>query len=208
MSHATPSPGPTPPAGPSAPGATPEPAGAPSRPGKRSPTVDLRVAAGAVVVLGICACLSFADRLVGTADEHDPERPFAHLPRPYQQTTGGGWPTAEPAPTTPPATPARTVAPARTPSDGPGTVTVVYEVTGRGPADVEFYDANGDFVQAEGVTLPWRMRLRTHDAERVMVVVTGPDRNGMIGCRVTVDGRTVARDGGRWQVNCSTGTTG
>ncbi|MEU4644881.1 MmpS family transport accessory protein [Micromonospora sp. NPDC023814] len=171
--------------------------------------MDLGVAAGAVVVVGICACLGLADRLVSPVDEGDPDRPLAHLPYPYQQPAGGGWPTAEPAPTTPPsAMPARTVAPARTPSDGPGTVTVVYEVTGRGPADVEYYDANGDFVQTEGVTLPWRMRLRAHDAERVMVLATGPDRNSTIGCRITVDGRAAAEDAGRWQVTCNKGTTG
>ncbi|MDO3702529.1 MmpS family transport accessory protein [Micromonospora sp. C28SCA-DRY-2] len=166
---------------------------APARSGNRSTVVGVVVAVATVLAFGLCACLGIAG-LVYSADTPYPDDPYAQETYDpyYDYEEPQVWPTqARP-----------TVRPALTPSDGPGRVTVVYEVTGRGPADLEYYDANGDFIQVEQVTLPWRRSLRMPSAERVMVLADHgqPDR---ISCRITVDGRTVATDEGAYGVNCT-----
>ncbi|MFI7487253.1 MmpS family transport accessory protein [Micromonospora echinaurantiaca] len=166
---------------------------APARSGNRSTVVGVVVAVTTVLAFGLCACLGVAG-LIYSADTPYPDDPYA------QETYDPYYDYEEPE--TWPTQPRPTVRPALTPSDGPGEVTVVYEVTGRGPADLEYYDANGDFIQVEQVTLPWRRSLRMHDAGRVMVLASHgqPDR---ISCRITVAGRTVATDERAYWVNCT-----
>ncbi|MGS2613373.1 MmpS family transport accessory protein [Micromonospora sp. LZ34] len=168
---------------------------APARQGNRSAVVGVVVAVVTVLAFGLCACLGIAG-LIYSADAPYPDDPYAEESYDpyydYEEEEPQVWPTqARP-----------TVRPALTPSDGPGEVTVVYEVTGRGPADLEYYDANGAFIQVEQVTLPWRRSLRMHDAERVMVLANH-GRQDPISCRITVDGRTVATDDRAWGVNCT-----
>ncbi|WP_349880328.1 MmpS family transport accessory protein [Micromonospora sp. HUAS YX12] len=99
----------------------------------------------------------------------------------------------------PSAPPAR---PATTPSGGPGRFTVRYEVTGsEGEAEVQFYDANGDFHQLDSVDSPWRLRFTTSDRERVQIV-TSAGRAGQVTCRITIDGKVVSTNSGRWGVAC------
>ncbi|MFG2102135.1 MmpS family transport accessory protein [Micromonospora echinaurantiaca] len=157
---------------------------APARSGNRSTVVGVVVAVTTVLAFGLCACLGVAG-LIYSADTPYPDDPYAQETYDpyYDYEEPETWPTQ----TRP------TVRPALTPSDGPGEVTVVYEVTGRGPADLEYYDANGDFIQVEQVTLPWRRSLRMHDAGRVMVLANHGQQD-RISCRITVDGRTVATD--------------
>ncbi|PZF95430.1 hypothetical protein C1I99_18305 [Micromonospora deserti] len=164
----------------------------------RSTVIGIVVAAATVLVFGFCACLGVAGWLVGAEGRYSGD-PYAEEPYydPYdddEEPEVGGWPTAESTPT---------LRPAQTPSDGPGKVTVVYEVTGDGPADLEYYDANGDFIQVERVKLPWRQRLRMHDDNRVMVLASNSDGEATIACRVTVDGARVAEDASDWAVNCT-----
>lgn len=167
----------------------------PARSGDRSALVGI-VAVVTVVVLGLCACLGVAGFAYYRTEQPYPDDPYAEETYDpyydYEEEEPQVWPTqARP-----------TVRPALTPSDGPGEVTVVYEVTGRGPADLEYYDANGDFIQVEQVTLPWRRSMRMHDAERVMVLANH-GQESRISCRITVDGRTVAQDDRVYWVNCT-----
>jgi hypothetical protein len=85
--------------------------------------------------------------------------------------------------------------PATTPSGGPGRFEVVYEVTGTGTVNVQFYDANGDFLQADGVQPPWRLAFTANDRERVQIVaLPGDQGSDAVTCRITIDGKVVSRD--------------
>ncbi|MGY4910663.1 MmpS family transport accessory protein [Micromonospora aurantiaca (nom. illeg.)] len=146
---------------------------------------------GLVTVLAIIVCgcvgLSFLGRGLddGTASGDRYDGPLYGEP--------DGW---ADEPTAPPATPATT------PSGGPGRFTVLYEVTGsEGEAEVQFYDANGDFHQLDSVDSPWRLRFTTSDRERVQIV-TSAGRAGQVTCRITIDGKVVAQNSGRWGVAC------
>ncbi|MCM0676734.1 MmpS family protein, partial [Micromonospora phytophila] len=172
------------------------PAPPPVRSANRSTLLGVIVAGATVVVLGLCACLGIAGFLY-SADGPYSDDPYAGEPYDDPYTEEPGFPAA------PSAEPTPTVRPALTPSAGPGRVTVVYEVTGRGPADLEYYDANGDFIQVERVKLPWRRSMRMHDAERVMVLAGNSDDEALISCRITVDGEAVAEDQSDWGVNCT-----
>lgn len=87
-----------------------------------------------------------------------------------------------------PPAPGRPASPAATPSTGPGRDSVVYEATGQGRADVLYVDANGDPVWLDGVRLPWRTRIRTDHADRLMVQVNRTDDSGpTIACSLRVN---------------------
>ncbi len=100
------------------------------------------------------------------------------------------------------AEPSRT--PASTPSGGPGRHTVVYEVTGTTPADLEYYDANGDFIQTEQVKLPWRLKFTVQETDRLMLLTrhsTYPD-DSLISCRIIVDGKVVVEETDETGTDC------
>lgn len=86
--------------------------------------------------------------------------------------------------------PTPSIRPATTPSDSPGQVSVVYEVTGQGRADILYYDANGEYIWLDAARLPWRASIRTDRQDRVMVQAGRTNGSGErpIACSVTVDG--------------------
>nr|MDT0661101.1 MmpS family transport accessory protein [Micromonospora sp. DSM 115978] len=111
--------------------------------------------------------------------------------------------TSAPAPSTPPA-------PTREPLLPPdlgGSATVVYEVTGDGPASVTYIDESGLPAQANDVDLPWRTELTIPNRALIMLIaIRAGAGDGEIGCRLTVDGREVAEteaSGGFATVDCT-----
>ncbi|TDB73320.1 hypothetical protein E1165_17560 [Micromonospora sp. KC723] len=148
--------------------------------------VGIVAAALAVLVLGFCGCLGAGNALLGWyAPEPVAEDPYDG----YDDGEEDEDPTWTPPALSQPATPATT------PSGGPGRYPVSYEVTGTGRADIQYYDANGDFIRLEGVRLPWRERIRTDDPNRV-VVIAGGDDTGPIRCSAQVGGRTPVTEAG------------
>ncbi|MEU8259962.1 MmpS family transport accessory protein [Micromonospora sp. NPDC048999] len=91
--------------------------------------------------------------------------------------------------------------PATAPSDGPGELTVVYEVGGTDTVDLQFYDANADFFEVDEVRTPWRMTFTANDRERVQVLAA-PIGSGDATCRITINGKVVSENSGRWWVAC------
>ncbi|MFR9774721.1 MmpS family transport accessory protein [Micromonospora sp. MS34] len=155
------------------------------------------IAVGVVLVLAFCGCvgLGVLSAVVDdpTADSYDGSE--------------GAWPD-EPDENGDPdrglITAVPTRSPAVTPSGGAGRLTVVYEVTGTAPADLEYYDANGDFIQAERVELPWRLKLTTDGTERVMVLTSHsePADTSPLGCRIMVNGKLVAEETNEYGADC------
>ncbi|MET8909900.1 MmpS family transport accessory protein [Micromonospora sp. NPDC004551] len=141
------------------------------------------------LVLAVCGCVglgvlgSFVDDSTTSGQPSDPE---------FDEPDGGL--AGEPTDDAPPA-------PVATPSGGPGRFSVVYEVTGTGAVDVQFYDANADFFQIDGVPAPWRMALTANDRERVQVIAT-PTGSGTASCRIIIDGKVVSRDSGEYGATC------
>ncbi|MFC0096369.1 MmpS family transport accessory protein [Micromonospora marina] len=180
------------PPGPHPPGPYPPPYAYPGMPAQRGGNgwvAGLVIGIVTVLALIVCGCvgLSFLGRAMdgGSASGERYDDPFYGEP--------DGW---ADEPTPPPATPATT------PSGGPGRFTVLYEVTGsEGEAEVQFYDANGDFHLLDSVDSPWRLRFTTSDRERVQIV-TSAGRAGQVTCRITIDGKVVAQNSGRWGVAC------
>lgn len=126
-----------------------------------------------------------------------------------------GWPPTVEPPTTEPSTaapastaPAPTKKPVTRPTSGPAPVTVVYEVTGSGPADIAYYDAESDLIHVDDAKLPWRTTIRTNGQSRVMVEATWPDieYNGPLDCTVTITGAgkpVVDKTRGYWRTTCT-----
>ncbi|MFC3501336.1 MmpS family transport accessory protein [Micromonospora krabiensis] len=157
-------------------------------PRRRSGRAGVLIAAATVLVLVVCGAIGAAT-LIRYAQAPDPGGPVIDQPYAQPPYVDDDEPWAEP--------------PATTPSGAPGTVRVVYEVTGRGLVDLEYYDANGDFVQEAEVPLPWRLNLRVRTADRVMVLAHRYPEEGPVTCRITVDGRTVEEvRGGQWGASC------
>ncbi|SCE99290.1 MmpS family transport accessory protein [Micromonospora chaiyaphumensis] len=141
------------------------------------------------LVLAVCGCVgfgvlgSFVDGSTNSGQPFDPE---------FDEPDGGF--AEEPTEAAPPA-------PVATPSGGPGRFTVVYEVTGTATVDVQFYDANADFFQFDGVRSPWRMALTANDRERVQIIAS-PVGSGEASCRITIDGKVVSEDSGEYGATC------
>ncbi|MFD6261895.1 MmpS family transport accessory protein [Micromonospora chalcea] len=174
------------------PGPYPPPYAYPGMPPRRSGggwAVGVVVGIVTVLALIVCGCvgLAFLGSTMddGTAAGDRYEEPIYGEP--------GDW-TDDPS-----APPAR---PATTPSGGPGKYTVLYEVTGsEGDAEVQYYDANGDFHQLNLVDSSWRLRFTTNNRERVQIV-TLPGSAAGLTCRITIDGKVVSQKSGRWGVTC------
>ncbi|MGK5673152.1 MmpS family transport accessory protein [Micromonospora sp. URMC 106] len=103
-----------------------------------------------------------------------------------------------------------TSAPPATASATPGPswpATVVYEATGTGPADIEYYDAAGQFRQLSGKKLPWRLSFVSDGSTQRMVVVTQrTDGAPTMGCRVTIGGTETGPpkiSNGGWRATCA-----
>ncbi|MET8836177.1 MmpS family transport accessory protein [Micromonospora sp. NPDC004540] len=141
------------------------------------------------LVLAFCGCVglgvlgSFVDDSATSGQPYDPE---------FDEPDGGlaGEPTDDAAPV-----------PATTPSGGPGRFRVVYEVTGTAAVDVQFYDANADFLQLDGVRSPWRLAFTANDRERVQIIAS-PTGSGEASCRITIDGKVVSQDSGEYGATC------
>ncbi|MEV1333514.1 MmpS family transport accessory protein [Micromonospora costi] len=142
---------------------------------------------------GVGIAVSNGDGPAGEArDEPTADRPW--------QDRGNAEAAAEASPTP-------SAAPATTPSTGPGRISVVYEVTGRGRADVLYSDANGEPVWVSGAQLPWRKIIRTDHRDQVMVQVgrTDATTGEQIACSLAVDGEapvTEEVDGHAWRASC------
>ena len=74
-------------------------------------------------------------------------------------------------------------------------ITVVYEVTGDGPAEIVYTEKLGDGPKrVSNVKLPWKITTTMQGAALVSVVaVRSATDNGEISCRATVDGEEVAQ---------------
>ncbi|MEU5565673.1 MmpS family transport accessory protein [Micromonospora musae] len=85
--------------------------------------------------------------------------------------------------------PTPSASPATTPSSSPGLISVVYEVTGRGRADILYYDANGVPVWLDARSLPWRRSIRTDHRDQVVLQASRIAGTGdTLTCSVRVDG--------------------
>ncbi|MDG4835132.1 MmpS family transport accessory protein [Micromonospora sp. WMMD967] len=105
-----------------------------------------------------------------------------------------------------PATPSKQ--PITRPTSGPAPVTVVYEVSGSGEADIAYFDAESDLIHVDAAKLPWRATIRTNGQTRVMVEATGPDINNAtpIDCTVTITGvgkPVVIKEQGHYSISCA-----
>ncbi|WP_165945734.1 MmpS family transport accessory protein [Micromonospora sp. KC606] len=138
--------------------------------------VGILVAVVAVLVLGFCGCLGVGSTLLGR-----------YAPEPVAEDPYDGY-DDEVYPTWAPPAPSQPATPASTPSGGPGRYPVSYEVAGTGRADIQYYDANGDFIRLEGVRLPWRGKIRTDDPNRVVVTARG-DESVAVRCSAQVGDR-------------------
>ncbi|KAB1947980.1 hypothetical protein F8271_03195 [Micromonospora sp. ALFpr18c] len=166
------------------------------------------IAVVVTLVLIVCGCVCGAGLLL----EASSPDPVAGEPYPVPDD---GWtaPSAEPGtagPTT--AAPIPTKKPITRPTSGPAPVTVVYEVTGSGTADIAYYDAESDLIHVDAAKLPWRTTIRTDGQSRVMVEATWPDidYHGPIDCTVTVTGTDagkpiVDKTRGYWRTTCEVG---
>ena len=111
-----------------------------------------------------------------------------------------GWPSLPDLPTFPSGWP-------DVPGEG-STITVTYEVTGVGPAEILYAEQLGQnprrIRQAE---LPWKITTEMDGSTLVLVTAVRVGAEpGSIGCRATVDGRRVAqssREGSYASVTCS-----
>ncbi|MDO3702528.1 MmpS family transport accessory protein [Micromonospora sp. C28SCA-DRY-2] len=117
------------------------------------------------------------------------------------EVDGAEGPDASPAPGESPS-----ASPAATPSQGPGRIRVVYEVTGRGAADILYHDANGAPIWLDEVRLPWRTSVRTDRLDLVMVQASKPDdAMWAVSCSVSVDGSAATTETagrGAWRASC------
>ncbi len=141
------------------------------------------------LVLAFCGCVglgvlgSFVDDSATSGQPYDPE---------FDEPDGGL--AGDPTEGAPPI-------PATTPSGGRGRFTVVYEATGAGTVDVQFYDANAAFLQVDGVRSPWRLAFTANDRERVQIIAS-PTDSGEASCRITIDGKVVSQDSGEYGATC------
>ncbi|SBT47643.1 MmpS family transport accessory protein [Micromonospora auratinigra] len=197
-------PGPTGPGGPPpvpAPSGWPPPAypppyaypGAPRPASGNGRTVAIVLGVVAALVLSVCGCLGGLTVLgMATGDSGNSADPYDDS---WPEPEGTGPDDFSEEPTEAPASPAVT------PSAGSGRFTVVYEVTGTGPVDVQFYDANADFLQLDEVSSPWRLTFTANDRERVQIIAS-PGDSGEVTCRITINGKVVSRDSGEYGATC------
>jgi hypothetical protein len=175
---------PVPPTPSSSPPTTPYPSylGPPTPPGRPRSNGPILAVVIALAVLLVGGSVAAGVLLVSRDD--DPGKvtvdPTRNLETPQVEET-----TPEPAPT-------------ESGSDDAGSgdgAKVVYEVTGSGSANVIYFKSDGITpVQAGETDLPWRQELRLEsDAAFVSVNATRASGEGELGCRITIDGKEVAK---------------
>ncbi|MEU1687802.1 MmpS family transport accessory protein [Micromonospora sp. NPDC005707] len=180
---------------------------APTRPPRfgddRRTTVLL--AAFAAVVLLVCGGLAVTSLTLSL-----PDQPYRHDAASQPQAPDGPaeshtdeTPVAEPTPDRSP-----TRKPASTPSNGPGRFAIAYAVTGQGPADIQYRDADGYLIQLEAVPLPWRRTIHTDQPGLMYMQAAKAFDEGerTITCAVVVDGRRVTETVGPGGWRCSVGS--
>ncbi|MET8118926.1 MmpS family transport accessory protein [Micromonospora sp. NPDC005189] len=154
-----------------------------------------------VLVLALCGCLCAGNFLLNAS------APDPIAGDPWVVPDDDGWTApAAPPPTVGPSTPAKQ--PITRPTSGPAPVTVVYEVSGNGRADIAYFDAESDLIHVDGTTLPWRTTIRTNGQSRVMVEARWDDDEGEkpLDCTVTVTGAgkpVVNTARGTWATSCT-----
>ncbi|MGC4755166.1 MmpS family transport accessory protein [Micromonospora trifolii] len=162
------------------------------------------------LVLTVCGCLCVAGLVL---DGNDPD-PFAEQPfgtpddDDWMEPSAGPLIPERPTAPPPPASPTPSKKPVTRPTSGPAPVTVVYEVTGSGTADIAYYDAESDLMHVDNAKLPWRTTIRTNGKSRVLVEARWVDDEGQrpIDCTVTVTGAgkpVVNKTRGYWSTSCA-----
>lgn len=164
-----------------------------ARAGTGSGWIVAVVAVVVAVVLAVCGCLGLG--VLGSLTDDEAAGPDGGL-YPTMDDLGGPDGGLDPA--------APTRSPATTPSAGPGRLSAVYEVTGAGPVDIQFYDANGDFLEYEEVPSPWRLAISADDRERIQVLVQPGEEaeSDTVSCRITINGKVVSEDTGDYGATC------
>ncbi|MGR6322123.1 hypothetical protein Q2K19_15045 [Micromonospora soli] len=151
----------------------------------RLTTVLLATFAAAVVL--VCGGLGAASLVLNLPDRSHPEAQVGQQQTPDgpAESEADESPRAEPAPD-----PTPTRKPASTPSNGPGRFAVAYAVTGQGPADILYRDADGYLIWLDKVALPWRRTVHTDDPNQLFLQAgKAEDKGGRtITCAVAVDG--------------------
>ena len=118
-----------------------------------------------------------------------PVHPFADPPvAEERQQDAPSTPDADQPATRPAPNPTPTRKPASTPSNGPGRFTVAYAVTGQGPADILYRDADGYLIWLDEVSLPWRRTIHTDDPGQLFLQAGKAKGGRTITCAVMVDG--------------------
>jgi hypothetical protein len=178
------------PPGPGAPAGYP-PAGPPPRK-SNTPLIALILAVtvllcGGAVTAGVLVVNNVADRAKEAIEPiTDPTLPAVPTEVPDLPTEIPDLPTA--VPTLPTDLP-----------DLPGTsnktISVVYEVTGDGPAEILYTEKLGESPKrVSNARLPWRLKTSMKGAALVSVTaIRNATENGTISCRATVDGKEVAQ---------------
>ncbi|MCO1598318.1 MmpS family protein [Micromonospora sp. RHAY321] len=164
--------------------------------------VGIVVAVVAAVTLALCGCLCAAGPLIGLLAP-DPVAEDPYDDGPFDDDR---WSPPTTAPTTTAPTPSKK--PITRPTSGPAPVTVVYEITGNGEADISYYDAESDLIHVDRAKLPWRTTIRTSGQSRVMVeaIWSDIDNNGPLDCTLTMTGSgspVVDRTLGYWMTTCT-----
>ncbi|RGC70685.1 membrane protein [Micromonospora sp. MW-13] len=181
----------------------------PTRSGGDAKVIALVIGLVVVLVLGLCCCAGLGGLVTAAAEDRttagDPwyDKDETEPVDPWYDEDG-----TEPVdPPTFPADPSKK--PVTRPTAGPAPVTVVYEVTGGGRADVAYFDADSDLIHVDSAKLPWRTTIRTNGQSRVMVEATRPyGENEPLTCRLSVTGAgppATDTTTAVWRTTCSTG---
>ena len=110
------------------------------------------------------------------------------------QPTPGPPATLQPDPTRPPTGPPSEDPATREPSAPTDGAVVTYEVTGDGPATIQYLKADAQVESLTGQRLPWRTEVRLPKNNILVSLTASRDGtgSGQLTCRVLVDGKTVA----------------
>ena len=74
-------------------------------------------------------------------------------------------------------------------------MTVIYEATGTGTADLRYSDVSTARVRTEdGVALPWKVEITGGKTDFLSFSVSGNAEEQEVGCVLTVDGETISSD--------------
>lgn len=139
----------------------------------------------AAAALLVCGGLGAASLVLNLPDRPHPQKPVGQRQTPDGQAESDAAesPKAEPTPD-----PSPTRKPASTPSNGPGRFAVAYAVTGQGPADILYRDADGYLIWLDEVSLPWRRTIHTDDPSQLLLQAGKVKGGRTITCAVVVDG--------------------